>query len=215
MESIAIYAIGFLAQAFFSARILFQWILSEKAKHTVSPAIYWILSLVGSYLLFVYGWLRNDFSIVMGQVISYFIYLWNLKEKGLWGKMNVVIRALLILTPLIVVGYAIRHSDAFFSAFLQNKDIPLGLLLFGSAGQIIFTLRFVYQWIYSSRRHESLLPIGFWLISLVGSIVIVTYGIFRLDPVLILGQSCGLIAYVRNIMIGMKAKKKILYDKNK
>ena len=46
-----IYVIGFLAQAFFSARIIFQWILSERAKKVVSPSIFWILSIAGSYLL--------------------------------------------------------------------------------------------------------------------------------------------------------------------
>ena len=74
------YAIGFLAQAFFSARILFQWILSERAKKVLSPSIFWILSILGSYLLVIYGWMRNDFSILLGQFISYYIYIWNLHE---------------------------------------------------------------------------------------------------------------------------------------
>ena len=57
-----IFVIGFLAQICFSARIILQWILSEKAKKVVSPSIFWKLSLIGAYLLFIYGWLRNDFS---------------------------------------------------------------------------------------------------------------------------------------------------------
>ena len=65
-----IYVIGFLAQVFFSARILLQWILSERAKKVISPAIFWQLSIVGSYLLFVYGWLRDDFAIILGQIIT-------------------------------------------------------------------------------------------------------------------------------------------------
>ena len=77
-----VYAIGFLAQAFFSARILIQWILSERAKRVVSPTAYWVCSLAGSYLLFVYGWLRDDFAIILGQMVSYYIYLWNLNAKG-------------------------------------------------------------------------------------------------------------------------------------
>ena len=79
-----IYAIGFIAQGFFSARMLIQWILSEKAKRVVSPDWYWICSLVGSILLFVYGWLRDDFAIIFGQLISYYIYIWNLNIKGVW-----------------------------------------------------------------------------------------------------------------------------------
>lgn len=82
-----IYVIGFLAQVFFSARILLQWILSERAKKVISPAIFWQLSIVGSYLLFVYGWLRDDFAIILGQIISYYIYIWNLDKKHQWKKL--------------------------------------------------------------------------------------------------------------------------------
>ena len=64
-ESVIVLGIGFLAQAFFSARILVQWILSEKAKEVLSPSIFWILSIAGSYRLCLYGWFREDFSIML------------------------------------------------------------------------------------------------------------------------------------------------------
>lgn len=202
MEKLLILSIGFLAQAFFSARILFQWILSEKAKRVVSPAIFWILSIAGSYLLCLYGWFRHDFSILLGQFISYYIYLWNLNEKGIWRQVPRVFKALLLLTPLIAGAWMLQDAEAFVRNFLQNDKIPLWLLVFGSMGQIIFTLRFVYQWAYSFHYKESLLPAGFWVISLVGSLAIVIYGVFRHDPVLILGQSVGFVAYSRNLVIG-------------
>lgn len=200
-----IYVIGFLAQVFFSARILLQWILSERAKKVISPAIFWQLSIVGSYLLFVYGWLRDDFAIILGQIISYYIYIWNLDKKYQWKKLPFIIRTLLLLTPVAAILYMLKDASAFFDQFFRNEKIPLWLLIYGSMGQIIFTLRFVYQWIYSKRRDESLLPIGFWVISLLGSLIIVSYAIYRCDPVLILGQSTGLIAYSRNIYLSRRA----------
>ena len=75
------------------------------------------------------------------------------------------------------------------------------------AGQTLFTLRFVYQLVYSRRRHESTLPQGFWLISLAGSAVIAAYAIVRCDAVLIVGQSFGMVAYVRNLSIGAATAK--------
>lgn len=81
-SAIYVYSIGFLAQGFFSARMLIQWILSERAHRVMSPNAYWICSLAGSILLFVYGWLRDDFAIIFGQLISYYIYIWNLNIKG-------------------------------------------------------------------------------------------------------------------------------------
>lgn len=203
-----IYVIGFLAQVFFSARILLQWILSERAKRVVSPAIFWILSLAGSYLLFIYGWMRDDFAIVLGQVIAYYIYIWNLSAKGVWAKIPKIVRALLFVTPVIAIGFAVAHADTFIHDFFRNEKVPLWLLIFGSAGQVIFTLRFVYQYFYSRRMGESVLPAGFWVISLVGSGAIVSYGLVRHDPVLILGQSVGFIAYTRNLMLYNREKKR-------
>lgn len=202
-----IYIIGFLAQLFFSARLIFQWILSEKAKQVVSPSIFWLLSLLGSYLLFFYGWLRDDFAIILGQLISYYIYIWNLYIKKSWQKFPVIIRSILIATPFLAVGYMLSEMNEFIEQFFKNEDIPLTLLFWGSLGQIIFTLRFVYQWIYSYKRKESILPLGFWLISLTGSLIIVSYALVRRDPVLILGQSTGIMVYSRNVWILRQSKK--------
>lgn len=196
-----VYAIGFLAQLFFSARILLQWILSERAKKVISPAIFWQLSILGSYLLFIYGWMRDDFAIIFGQIIAYYIYIWNLNMKHKWKPLPVIVRALLLVTPVAAILYMLEDAGAFVDQFFRNEDIPLWLLIYGSLGQVIFTLRFVYQWIYSKRKDESLLPIGFWIISLFGSLIIVSYAIYRRDPVLILGQSTGMLAYSRNIYL--------------
>lgn len=205
-----ILAIGFLAQGFFSARILVQWVLSERAQRVLSPSLFWVLSLAGAYLLCLYGWLRHDFAIVLGQFISYYVYLWNLDIKGVWPKIPLPLRGVLLLTPVVVLCMVAGNAAEFAARFLQNSDVPLWLLLFGSAGQVLFTLRFVYQWLYSRRKGESRLPAGFWLISLSGSLAIISYGIIRRDPVLIVGQAFGLVAYARNlVLIKNENKKKI------
>ncbi len=206
MSSIAVYALGFLAQGFFSARMLIQWIMSERARKIVSPNIYWICSLVGSILLFIYGWLRDDFSIIFGQFISYYIYIWNLNIKGVWPRIPLICRGAVFILPLVAVCVMFSQAEFFIRHFLHNSAVPMWLLVFGSAGQFIFTIRFIYQWYYSYRRHASCLPVGFWIISLVGSGIIVAYAVFRLDPVLIIGQSVGFVTYTRNIMLGIKNK---------
>lgn len=204
-----VFVLGFISQMLFFTRTLLQWILSERAQKVLSPTIYWVLSIIASYLFCIYGWLRNDFSILLGQIISYYIYIWNLNENGVWAKINIVLKTLLILTPILAIGFVLKNGNYFVANFLSNNKIPLSLVIFGSLGQIIFTLRFVYQWIYSMRRKESILPVGFWIISLVGSGIIATYGLIRLDPILILGQSVGFIAYTRNIVLYRKELKAI------
>lgn len=196
-----VFAIGILAQILFSGRMILQWILSERAKKVVSPSIFWILSMAGSYMLFIYGWIRDDFAIILGQIISYYVYIWNLGIKGVWERVNVVLRALLLLTPVAAIVYMAGDWSYHYERLFRNDEIPLWLLIYGSAGQIIFTLRFIYQWLYSSRRGESVLPRGFWIISLTGSLIIISYAIYRLDPVLILGQCTGAFVYTRNLLI--------------
>lgn len=202
--SILIFCIGLLAQACFSARILIQWFLSEKKHEVISPTLFWVFSLIGSYLMFYYGWLRNDFSIIVGQFISFYIYIGNLRLKGVWRRIPVLFRILLAVTPLLAAIGTLQDSSHFVENFLKNEDIPVWLIVFGTAGQFIFTFRFIYQWIYSSRKQVSALPPTFWVISLVGSCMIVIYGVLRHDPILILGQSFGFLSYIRNLMIGHK-----------
>lgn len=109
----------------------------------------------------------------------------------------------------------LHDAQHFIDSFFRNEEVPLWLLIFGSMGQIIFTLRFVYQWAYSFHHKESLLPAGFWIISLVGSSVIVAYGVFRLDPVLILGfNPSDSLPIFCNLMIGRKSSKQsVAYEK--
>lgn len=202
-----IYLLGFVSQLLFFSRSLHQWFMSERAGKVVSPTIYWVFSIIASYIFCIYGWFRNDFSILLGQVISYYIYIWNLNANGVWAKFHAALKAILILTPLCAIGFVLNNASYFVHNFLSNIHIPLWLLIFGSVGQVIFTLRFVYQWIYSVRRNESVLPLGFWIISLAGAGIIVIYGIIRLDPILILGQSIGFIAYSRNIILYRKELK--------
>jgi Predicted membrane protein len=207
MSKYLIYIIGFAAQLLFSARIIIQWIMSEKAKKVVSPTIFWVLSLIAAYLLFIYGWLREDFAIMLGQVISYYIYIWNIKQKDAWKYFPLILKIPLIITPIIGIGYIVHDWQEFVNQCFKNSDIPLALLIYGSIGQVTFTLRFIYQYYYSKKLNESMLPAGFWIISLTGSIIIISYGILRLDPVIILGQSFGFLSYIRNLIIIKKSKK--------
>ena len=206
MNNYIVFVIGFLAQALFSARLVIQWLLSEKARKVVSPTSYWQISILASYLLFVYGWLRDDFAIILGQYISYYIYIWNLNTKNHWKELPAFIRLVLLLTPVLVIIYLLLTWDINGPSLFRNANIPLGLLIFGSMGQIIFTFRFIYQWFYSRHKGESVFPVTFWVLSLLGSAIIVSYGIYRSDPVLILGQSAGFIAYIRNLFILRKNK---------
>lgn len=205
MNPYLVFLIGIAAQILFSGRLLVQWIASERAKKVLSPTLFWQMSMAASFMLCVYGWLRNDFAIIAGQLISYYIYIWNLRAKKAWDTMPAVLRAVVSYLPVVAVcWFAIDWRETAEHLF-QQENIPGWLIVFGTVGQFTFTLRFIYQWRYSARAGKSLLPTTFWLISLLGSGMIIAYAIIRRDPVLILGQSTGFVVYLRNIMISRKA----------
>lgn len=204
MEPVWIFALGLFAQLLFAARMLVQWILSEKNRQVENPTAFWILGLCGSLLFLLYGWLRNDFALILGQLIGYYVYIWNLGAKGVWrklGRWRPLGVGLLLLVPLVVLTPFLVHWPDASKTLFRNQDIPQVLLLFGIAGQIVFSTRFLYQALYSVRRKASSLPVGFWLISAIGAAMILVYGIFRRDPVLILAESFGLFTYIRNLML--------------
>jgi len=74
-------------------------------------------------------------------------------------------------------------------------------LIIGFAGQTVFTGRFVLQWLYSEFKRRSVIPVGFWYLSMLGSALLLTYAIYRQDPVFIIGQSFGLLVYLRNLQL--------------
>ena len=106
------------------------------------------------------------------------------------------------------VAWIAMNWDEAYTHLFAHSDLPMWLIALGTTGQIVFTLRFVYQWIVSRRRGESLLPMGFWLISLTGSAIIITYALLRggMYP-LILGHITGVVVYSRNVMIAIRHRK--------
>ncbi len=198
MKDWIIYSIGFLAQILFSSRLVIQWITSEKQRKVITPTTFWTLSLVASFLLFIYGYLRLDFAIMLGQSLTYFIYIRNLQLQGQWKKIPKIVQYLLFIVPVFIVVFYYNNNKIDVDLLFKNADIPTWLLILGIVAQVIFTLRFVYQWIHSERNKESTLPMGFWILSLIGALMILSYAIIRKDPVLFVGHLFGLIIYTRN-----------------
>ncbi|OAI94744.1 lipid-A-disaccharide synthase N-terminal domain-containing protein [Pseudomonas putida] len=74
-------------------------------------------------------------------------------------------------------------------------------LIVGFAGQTVFTGRFVLQWLYSEFKRRSVIPVGFWYLSMLGSALLLSYAVYREDPVFIIGQSFGFLVYLRNLQL--------------
>ncbi|MBE2276167.1 MAG: lipid-A-disaccharide synthase N-terminal domain-containing protein [Rhodobacteraceae bacterium] len=74
-------------------------------------------------------------------------------------------------------------------------------VIFGLMAQLMFTGRFLVQWIASERARSSVMPVAFWYFSLVGGLMLLAYAIYRRDPVFTLGQALGVFIYARNLSL--------------
>ena len=94
-----------------------------------------------------------------------------------------------------------------FNYIASLTTLEIIFLVIGFTGQGLFASRFIFQWIYSEKKGESSIPLIFWYLSIFGGIGLLTYAIFRQDPVIIVGQSFGIFIYLRNLIL--------IYNKNK
>lgn len=80
-------------------------------------------------------------------------------------------------------------------------------VLVGYAGQALFTMRFVVQWIASERAGRSVIPLAFWFFSIGGGLLLFGYALYVADPVFILGQGFGTFVYLRNLYFVLRERR--------
>jgi lipid-A-disaccharide synthase-like uncharacterized protein len=90
-----------------------------------------------------------------------------------------------------------------YDVFVAKFDFWLA---FGIVAQLLFTARFVIQWLVSEKLGKSVIPVAFWFLSMGGGIMLLIYGIIRREPIIILGQAFAVVIYMRNLMLIFKSK---------
>ena len=83
------------------------------------------------------------------------------------------------------------------------------LVWFGFAGQAVFMMRFIVQWLASERTGKSTIPIAFWWFSILGGLMVAIYGWLDSDPVILLSQTLGLFIYTRNLILIYRERRAI------
>lgn len=94
--------------------------------------------------------------------------------------------------------------EAYLARLLGNLD---PWLVVGLAGQMLFSARFLLQWIASEKQRRSVIPVAFWWFSIGGGLTLLVYAVSRADPVFILGQGAGLVIYTRNLYFIYREKR--------
>jgi len=101
----------------------------------------------------------------------------------------------------MLIQYGQALGDYLYDVFVAKFDFWLA---FGLVAQLLFTARFLVQWISSERAGQSVVPMAFWLFSMGGGMMTLIYGIAKREPVIIIGQSMATVIYIRNIMLIVK-----------
>ena len=77
----------------------------------------------------------------------------------------------------------------------------------GYAGNAAFGARFIIQWIASERAGKSIIPVQFWFMSIIGSVILAIYAFHTGDLVVIFAFAPNSLIYIRNLMLLHKEKK--------
>jgi len=102
---------------------------------------------------------------------------------------------------------AVHIVEKFFTnVFVNQFD---WWIVLGFIAQLMFTGRFLVQWIASEKQGRSVIPIAFWLFSIVGGLLLFVYALHRVDPVFIVGQAFGVFVYGRNLYLVMKEREQL------
>lgn len=188
--------VGWLGLACYFSRFLVQWVASERAGASVTPRVFWWLSVGGALLLMLYSIHRREPIFLIGYLVTLAIYLRNLwisyAPGAPLGTVAVTLLAVLAWILTVTIGLdSVRpgYGDSQF------------WLAVGVVGQGLWSSRFVVQWYFSERAGESHFPEAFWWVSLAGNALILAYAIKVGDPIWIAGLCLGPVVQVRNLMI--------------
>ena len=104
------------------------------------------------------------------------------------------------------VAHALLFLLPFLPSSLAEKPEQI-MVVVGFAGQGLFAMRFILQWLTSEGQRKSVIPVAFWYFSIGGGSVLLLYAIWRQDPVIICGQGLGLFIYFRNLYFIYRTRK--------
>lgn len=71
----------------------------------------------------------------------------------------------------------------------------------GWCGNVVFFSRFFVQWYATERRRRVVVPLAFWWLSLLGSLLLLIYSLRQRDSVFIFAYAFTWIPYIRNLVI--------------
>ena len=188
-------ALGWLGNVCFFSRFAVQWWHLERHKNHEAPRLFWYLSLAGSLLLGSYALQRDVPILLVGFAANSLIYVRNLRlRKQDVRTLSPIVAAVLGIVALVALIAAGVASRTF------SPETSVAWLICAAVGQAIWSGRFVVQWWYSESRRVSHFPAAFWIYSLAGNGLLLSYALHLGDPIFIAGLLPGPLIQIRNLV---------------
>ncbi|MBT3394789.1 MAG: hypothetical protein HN411_06785 [Waddliaceae bacterium] len=218
-----LYPFGFMASFFFALRFFVQWFLSEKKGKSHVTEIFWKLSIIGSSIFMLHGFIQVQAHLSLIQACNIVISWRNLNIMSDKKEPSPLSKVFVIFGIAITAVIAVFIAQGLFSGggiswirrpqtpWNYGSDVNLIWHVIGSCGMAIFASRFWIQWWNAERANKSALNISFWYLSLSGAVLAVAYFVALGDIINILGYSIGIAPYLRNLILLKKEKAGIGY----
>jgi lipid-A-disaccharide synthase-like uncharacterized protein len=185
--------IGWTGQALFAGRVIYQWLASERAGRAVVPRGYWGLSLLGAVLVLAYSVGTHNLVFVMSVLPGAVIAFLNLRIRKSSSRRELFPWAVALLGLAVWAALVKPQLGSPFWAAV------------GLAGALLWSLRHVFQWWVSERLGAPTLPLSFYLLSLVGSFLLLAYAISIMKPVMIAGYLFNFVPYIRILRLLLRS----------
>lgn len=203
-----IHGLGVVGGVLFFGRFYVQWITTELRRKSVIPIAFWYMSACGSLMLLIYAILTRSPVGAIGHNLNIVIYGRNLahiwrKEGQLTARRNYALHGAMAIVVLVGSVFVLmtwyREYEVNQAASAETARRTWFWLGIGLAGQALFALRFLTQWIATERKRESVVPVAFWYISLAAAALQSSAFIQRQEWVFGLGQIATMFIYLRNL----------------
>lgn len=202
------HLLGLAGALIFYSRFYVQWLASEREGQSTLPEAFWHMSTIGSLALLVYAIVTRSPLGALGQCFNLVVYARNLLH--VWRKRTTVapalsqlLHVLVALITLIAMAFVISiwtHEFHSNQAAAPNAARQAWVWLgFGLLGQVLFAGRFLIQWIATERQGECTVPVLFWQLSVVATVLQSACFLQRGEWVFATGSVAVLFIYFRNL----------------
>ncbi len=202
---------GIAGAVLFYGRFYIQWIVSEIQGRSVVPVAFWYMSGIGSVALLLYGvFYLNSPVGALSHCFNTVIYARNLvhiwRERGVLTPLRSRLFhgaiGLIVVIGMVLVAYTVlrEYRDTQHTDFSHQARIWIWIAI-GVVGQGLFALRFLIQWVATELRRKSVIPVAFWYISIVASVLLMSSHLQRHEWLYAIGICATLLVYVRNIYL--------------